>query len=75
MYMPTGRPSGTCLACCDVPPVLERGEAVLDLVALAVSGFVKGDWGLAVLSRRDAGFDPLVFKGFAIPVRIVSTVG
>ena len=62
------------MACCDPPPVLEPGEAVLDLVALAVSCFVMGDWHLAVLSGRDARLDPLVFKGFAIPVRIISTV-
>ena len=57
-----------------MPPVLEPGEAVLDLVALEVSGFAMGNWGLAALSRRDAGLDPFVFKGFTIPVRIVSTV-
>jgi len=40
---------------------------VLDLVALAVSGFVIGDWNLKVLSGRNARRDPLVFSGFAIP--------
>lgn len=43
-------------------------------MALAVSGFVIGDWNLTVLSGRDARRDPLVFKGFAIPVCVVSTV-
>ena len=43
-------------------------------MALAVSCFVMGDRHLAVLSGRDARLDPPVFKGFVIPVRIISTV-
>ena len=74
MRMPTGRFWAPVVACCDAPPVLEPGEAVFALVALAVSGFVMRDRYLTVLSGRDARRDPLVFRGFAIPVRIVSSV-
>ena len=53
MRMLTGIPSGTCRIGSRPAPVLEASEAVLDLVALAVSGFVIGDWNLTVLSGRD----------------------
>jgi hypothetical protein len=43
-------------------------------MSLAVSGFVIGDRILPVLSGRDTRDDPLVFKGFTIPVGVISPV-
>ena len=48
------------VACCDASPVLELGEEVLDLVALAIERLVVGIWDLPAAARRDAGLDALV---------------
>ena len=41
----------------DAAPVLELGEQVLDLVALAVEGLVVGKGTLRLRRRGDAGLD------------------
>lgn len=55
-------------------PVLEAGEAVFDPVALAVSGLVVRDQGLATFARRDARNDPFVFQGLTIPACVVAAI-
>lgn len=65
-----GRPSYWCAT----RQQFEAGEALLDLVAFLTTHLIGRDRDLAAFPLRDRGFDSIVFKGFAVPVRIVCTV-
>jgi hypothetical protein len=58
----------------DAPPVLEASEHVLDLVALAIEGFVVGDRDLAVGFGWDARGDALGDQGLTEPVGVVTPI-
>ncbi len=59
---------------CDTPPVLEFGEEVLDLVALAVERLVMGIRHLPASTRRDAGVNALCLQGFPEGLAVISTI-
>lgn len=44
-------------------------------MALPVAGRIVRDWDLPAFSRWYAWLDPLVFKPFTIPIRIITAVG
>lgn len=62
------------VACCDAPPVLELGEEVLDLVALAIKRLVVIEGDFPASAQRNAGLDTLgcerVAKGGAVAAAI-----
>ena len=63
------------VACGDASPVLELGEHILDLVALAVERFVVFQRLLAVFGRRDTGNDATLGQDMAEPVAVVAAIG
>ena len=63
------------IACGDASPVLELGEHVLDLVALAVERFVIFQRLLAVFGMRDTGDGATLFQAVAEPVAVVAAIG
>ena len=63
------------VSCCDASPVLEPGEQVLDLVALAVENRIIGVWDFAASARRDAGLDASCFQFLPEPGAVVSAIG
>ena len=50
---------------CDAPPVFEAAEHAFDDISLSVDGLIVVISDLAVLSRRDEGPGPALFKPFA----------
>ncbi len=56
------------------PPVLELGEHIFDTVALAVELFIVGWLHLSIVAARDAGLDPPVLEGVAIPIAVVAAI-
>ncbi len=58
----------------DAPPVLEFAEHILDFVASFIERPVEGDFGLAIVFRRDAGVDASPSQCLAKPVRIIALV-
>ena len=72
-----GREEGVGAACGDASPVLELGEHVLDLVALAVERFVIFQFQrlLAVFGRRDTRGGATLCQAIAEPVAVVAAIG
>jgi hypothetical protein len=62
------------IACGDASPVLELGEHVLDLVALAVERFVIFQRLLAVFGGRDTGDGATLCQAIAEPVAVVAAI-
>ncbi len=58
----------------DTPPVLELGEQVVDIVALAVEGDVVSVWDFAASFRRDARLDTSCLEFLAKPGIIVAWI-
>ncbi len=63
------------VAGCDAPPVLELGEQVLDLVAVAVERGVVGKRDFAAAAGRDARLDAPGFQFLTKPGAIVASIG
>jgi hypothetical protein len=59
----------------DAPPVFQFGEHVLDLMALAMEGFIIVEWLLAAFGWRDTGYGALISQRVAEPGAIVAAIG
>ena len=63
------------VSCSDASPVLELGEEVLDLVALAIEYLVVGIRNFPASARRNAGFDALGYERLPESGAVVAAIG
>lgn len=63
------------VAGCDASPVLELGEQVLDLVALAIERPIVVVWDFAASARGDARFDASCSEFGSEPCTVVAAIG